>query len=629
MLSTQEVYRCQQPSPRLHCKARTLLGFTDHPRLQPASPSFQPGSFSALLQASDDCLQMPSSEPFQASLEVQEQQQEGNRHRPRKGIKPHAIAASSMVEKIKERMQQYGDCCHPQHQLTSQQHNRQKAVQSTSPMLTSLQPTLGLLPPVTQQKPSREAASNIRHLQKQLWGKARASPPLDPRCHKPQALHQQSSVESIADGTLQEAMQRLDISNIVFKGIPISSRPVAAGPHTPAAPISWPPHPSQQQHSQSPCTCCGSYATLLHIPQGQQQHRQSTSTDQGRLVTSESMSYQHAASSGRPMSHQQPQADFTLHTHTAQPSLQALHCSTGLPASTAPFANAASAGEVIPQGHTSTPAAGVSDPLSQPTALPSSHNLSGCALPLSDQEEQLPYALHSLDGHQVSESLPANNSLCSDLLLRRPVSADLSHHTDTSELQAGGSNHTQDSMPMAARRRASLPTAPVMMIPVSTAPAQTMPVTTLIEEPAACSSEIVDDIDTDVDSSDQATEQAGLEAIIASASGVLASLTAAAAQLSHANNHAKLCLSDLCSTAPVHSQVRLMLCALLPVHAVKQGVQLCTTHPCILVEAFTYILYLASLLLADMFGCKCPKAFQHCRPSSCATMYLQPSSRLP
>ena len=557
MSRTEEVSRCQQPSPHLYHKARTLLGFTDHPRLQPASCNLQPGSFTQLLQASDDCLQMPSPELDQQ----QGQHQAENHHRPRKGLKPYAVAAPSMLKKIKERMQQCGDARHSPQQLASQQHNKKQALQSTALLLTLSQRIPAVLPAeekhVTQ--PSREVASGIRRLQQP---RASTSTTLEAPCHKSQALHQQSFVNSIADGTLEEALQRLDISNIVFKGIPISGRPVAAGPHTPAAPTSWPPHQTHQQHSQSPCTRCGSYATWPHSQQAQEQQTQGTSTIQGRLSKPENLSYEHAAPSGLPISHQQSQADLALPLHTAQPCLQATDCRTGSTALKEASVTAISASQAFTQGHTDSTvprqmtAAGVADPLLQPTAQPCSHNPSVCALQSSSQQNQFSRALQSVseaDGHQGTKSMAANDIVRSDLLNGRPASTGLPHQTDTPELQAGGSTTVQDRLMLIATRcTASLPTAPVIMIPVSTAPAQTLSM--LVEEPAACWSAnpvYGDADDEDSDQATQSTEQTDLESIIGRASGVLASLTAAAAQMSGANK-----LTGLCSTAPVHSQVR-------------------------------------------------------------------------
>ena len=583
----------QQPDSDLLQQAATMLAHEHVPH--PASPKLKHGSFTQLLEADDGDVNSPRSQTQSAGCHEQEAAIFIENKKHHRGGAYGARVPSHLIEKIKQRVLHQKEPCRPETQSTQQQAHTRHTARSSS-LSTQLaqepQPSLlGAAGPRTP-KPNRKASNSIRHLQNQLWGRARSSTPNISKKHKAGVLHQPPAVKHITHCTLEEAMHRLDLTNIVFKGIPKEVRPVTASPQTPAAALSWQPHLSQQWRSQLPHASCPSYVSVLqahhlHIPHTQAAPHEAVLTPvialHAQFTASATAASQHDSQAAGP--HQMPDT-----AHTSLPNCN--------------FRRA----DILPKFGRGADEAAQTRPAEacQPSAdeeLPSplgaaQVSMLNCPMEMSlsapaHPDEGSTHGLHALkslpehDGRQAAMTSVAQVTPLTELLMAgSPTQPHHSNSTGSEEqtkpmeafadnstlvmvppaaalplsvvlptslqapqnstargedfpmtpaLQSGSSSCLQEAMPIAARRAPSLPAAPLTMIPVSSAAGQISPAQMLNHDQPSEFLPADETLDSPVSHSNPVTactEQVGFGAIIASASAVLATLNAGATHLS-------------------------------------------------------------------------------------------------
>lgn len=577
----------QQPDSNLLQQAATMLA---HEHVShPASPKLKHGSFTQLLEADDGDVNSPRSQTQSARCHEQEAAKHKKHHR---GGAYGARVPSHLIEKIKQRVLHQKEPCRPETQSLQQQpHTRQTARSSSLSSQLAQEPQPSLLAAARPRipKPNRKASNSISHLQNQLWGRVRSSTPNISKKHKAGVLHQPPAVKHITHCTLEEAMHRLDLTNIVFKGIPKEIRPVTASPQTPAADLSWQPHLSQQLRSQLPHASCPSYVSVLQAHHLHVLHTQAA-PHEAVLTPVIAPHAQFTASATAASKHDSQGADMPDTTHISLPNCNfrqaGIQPKLGRGAHEA--AQTRPAEPCQPYADEALPSPSGAAQVSM-LICPMEMSLSAPAHPVEGSTHGL-HALQSLpehDGRQAAMTSVAQVTPLTELLMAEsPVQPHNSNSTGSKEqtksmeafvdnstlvmvppaaalplsvvlptslqapqnstvrgedfpmtpaLQSGSSSCLQEAMPIAARRAASLPAAPLTMIPVSSAAGQISPAQMLNHDQPVDFLPADETLDSPVSHSNHVTactEQVGFGAIIASASAVLATLNAGARHLS-------------------------------------------------------------------------------------------------
>lgn len=242
----------QQPIPQ--AQQRDLLACDGQCLAHPTPAKPYHGNFTQLLQGHDGCCQNAISQTHFTTCHEQQQQPTASRQMHPESCKPCSAGVSQLVEKVKQRVLQN---CEQQLLPECQLDDRPQPTDDVTCLpATLVRPRqhqlfeLLLTQKHNSAQPGRKPRSAKSCFQKQSSGRSRreAAPA---QSQKYNQLQQQPAVTCIADCTLEQAMQLLDLRDIVFTGVPMVSRHAAPSPTTPAA-SSWPNACQQQQHHSQP-----------------------------------------------------------------------------------------------------------------------------------------------------------------------------------------------------------------------------------------------------------------------------------------------------------------------------------------------------------------------------------------